>query len=384
MFFQSKKNTKSKTLARIETSIDKPFLFITIALVVFGLIIFSSATLMLIGTVKYDAVRFNQYGLGFIGGVFLAYIAYKIPIQYYRHTSFYIYILSIIAMICVFIPGIGVFHGGASRWIQIAGVQFQPAEIFKISSILYISMWLMKDFGKNISSKENFYKRTLPLLCMTGISAVLFLAQPDTDTLIITVAGLVVVYIVAGGHLKDIAILGMIGLIGLSLVVMSRPYVMRRLETFIHPSTDPTGSGYQVQQSLIAIGTGGVFGRGYGQSIQKFKYLPESIGDSIFAVASEEFGFIGMVFLLGLYVAFALRALKMATRSSSYGSLVIVGLMSLIVLQSFLNMSAMLGLTPLSGTPLIFVSHGGTALLMALFSIGIILSASKERKVGVR
>jgi cell division protein FtsW len=247
-----------------------------------------------------------------------------------------------------------------------------------------MSMWLMKDFGKNISTKENFYRRTLPLLCMTGISAILFLSQPDTDTLIITVFGLVIIYIVAGGHLKDIAILGVIGLIGLSLIIMSRPYVMRRLETFIHPSMDPTGSGYQVQQSLIAIGTGGVFGRGYGQSIQKFKYLPESIGDSIFAVASEEFGFVGMVLLLSLYVAFALRALKMATRSSSYGSLVIAGLMSLIVLQSFLNMSAMLGVTPLSGTPLIFVSHGGTALLMALFSIGIMLSASKERKIGVR
>jgi len=242
----------------------------------------------------------------------------------------------------------------------------------------------MKDFGKKISIEENFYKRTLPMICMIGVSAVLFLLQPDTDTLIITVFGLVTVYIVAGGHMKDVWILGFIGLLGLGVVAMSRPYVMKRLQTFIHPTLDAQGGGYQVQQSLIAIGTGGVFGRGYGQSIKKFKYLPESIGDSIFAVASEEFGFAGMILLLSLYVAFALRALKMATRSSSYGSLVIVGLMTLIVMQSFLNMSAMLGVTPLSGTPLIFVSHGGTALLMALFSIGIMLSAGRERKVGVR
>lgn len=384
MFFFSKKNKKSKTLARIEASVDRSFLFITIALVVFGLIIFSSATLMLIGTVKYDAVRFNQYGLGLIGGIVLAYTAYRIPISYWRMGSFYLYIGSIIAMICVFIPGIGVFHGGASRWIRVAGVQFQPAEIFKISSILYLSMWLMKDFGKNISTEENFYKRTLPMLCMIGISAVLFLLQPDTDTLIITTLGLVTVYVVAGGHMKDVFILGFVGLLGLGIIAMSRPYVMRRIQTFINPSLDAQGGGYQMQQSLIAIGTGGMFGRGYGQSIQKFKYLPESIGDSIFAVAGEEFGFIGMVFLIGLYVAFALRSLKMATQSSSYGSLVIVGLMVLIVMQSFLNMSAMLGVTPLSGTPLIFVSHGGTALLMALFSIGIMLSASRERKLGVR
>ena len=384
MFFFSKKNKKSKMLARMEVAIDRPFLFITIFLVLFGLIIFSSATLMLIGTVQYDAVRFNQYGLGLIGGIILAYSAYKIPIQYWRMGSFYMYIASLIAMICVFIPGIGVFHGGARRWIQIAGIQFQPAEIFKISSVLYLSMWLMKDFGKKISIQENFYKRTLPMLIMIGVSAILFLLQPDTDTLIITVSALVMIYILAGGHMKDIFILGIIGMIGLTIVAFTRPYVMRRIETFIHPSLDPTGSGYQVQQSLIAIGTGGLFGRGYGQSIQKFKYLPESISDSIFAVASEEFGFVGMLILVMLYVAFALRSLKMATRSSSYGSLVIVGLMTLIVFQSFLNMSAMLGVTPLSGTPLIFVSHGGTALLMALFSIGIMLSASRERKVGVR
>lgn len=384
MFFQSKKNKKSKTLSRIESPVDKPFIIVTALLVISGIIIFSSATLMLIGTVKYDAVRFNQYGLGLVGGLLLAYTAYKIPIQYWRAGSFYMYIASVIAMICVFIPGIGVFHGGASRWIQVAGFQFQPAEIFKISSVLYLSMWLMKDFGKRITMKENFYSRTLPLLVMVGISSILFLLQPDTDTLIITVSALVLIYILAGGHLKDMFILGFVGLLGLGVLAMTRPYVMRRIETFIHPNLDPTGGGYQVQQSLIAIGTGGMFGRGYGQSIQKFKYLPESIGDSIFAVAGEEFGFAGMLFLIGLYITFALRALKIATRSSSYGSLVIVGLMSLIVMQSFLNMAAMLGVIPLSGTPLIFISHGGTALLMSLFAVGIILSASRERKVGVR
>lgn len=384
MFFQSKKNKKSKTLARIESGIDKPFLFITIALVLVGVVIFSSATLMLIGTVKYDAVRFNQYGLGLLGGIMLAYTAYKIPIQYWRMFSFYMYIASVLAMIAVFIPGIGVFHGGASRWIQIAGFQFQPAEIFKISSVLYLSMWLMKGFGKEMTVEENLYQRTIPLISMIAISAVLFLLQPDTDTLMVTVSALVCIYILAGGHMKDMVILGIMGLLGLGILIMSRPYVMKRIQTFINPALDPTGSGYQVQQSLIAIGTGGVFGRGYGQSIQKFKYLPEPIGDSIFAVASEEFGFLGMIILIGLYIAFALRALKMATRSSSYGSLVIVGLMSLIVVQSFLNMAAMLGVIPLSGTPLIFISHGGTALFMALFSIGIMLSASRERKVGVR
>lgn len=379
-----RKTKKSKTLARMEAGIDIPFAIITSLLIISGLIVFSSATLMLIGTVKYDAVRFNQYGLGFIGGLVLLFTAYKVPLLYWRKFSFYMYVGAVILMIGVFIPGIGVFHGGAHRWVRFAGFQFQPAEIYKISAILYMSMWFMKDFGKKISTHENFHKRTIPLLVIIGISAILFLLQPDTDTLVVTIISLVTVYIMAGGHMKDVFIMGLIGILGLGIIVMSRPYVLKRFQTFMNPALDPTGSGYQVQQSLIAIGAGGIFGRGYGQSVQKFKYLPEPIGDSIFAVASEEFGFTGVFILISLYVAFAVRSLRMATKSSSYGSLVIVGLMSLIVIQSFLNMAAMLGVIPLSGTPLIFVSHGGTALLMALFSIGIMLSASRERKVGVQ
>ena len=379
-----RKTKKSKTLARMEAGVDISFVVITSLLILVGLVVFSSATLMLIGTIKYDAVRFNQYGLGFAGGILLLLIAYKIPLLYWRKFSFYMYIGAILLMISVFIPGLGVYHGGAHRWVRFAGFQFQPAEIYKISAVLYLSMWFMRDFGRKITSKENFQRRTIPLLIMIGISAILFLLQPDTDTFLVTVISLVTIYIVAGGHMKDVFLLGLVGILGLGVIIMSRPYVLKRVQTFMNPALDPTGSGYQVQQSLIAIGTGGVFGRGYGQSIQKFKYLPEPIGDSIFAVASEEFGFAGAILLISLYVAFAIRALRMATKSSSYGALIIVGLMSLIVIQSFLNMAAMLGLIPLSGTPLIFVSHGGTALFMALFSIGIMLSAGRERKVGVR
>ncbi len=376
--------TQSKTLAKIEAGVDVPFLIITSLLVLSGLIIFSSATLMLIGTVKYDAVRFNQYGLGFLGGAVLLYVAYKIPISFWRKTSFYFYIATVLMMIGVFIPGIGVFHGGARRWIQIAGFQFQPAELYKISSVLYMGLWLMRDFGKKLNTEQNFKSRTLPLICIMAISAVLFLLQPDTDTLGVTCLALVSMYLLAGGNWKDMLVLGLIGAIVLTIVIFTRPYVMKRVKTFLDPSLDPMGSGYQVQQSLIAVGSGGIFGRGYGQSIQKFKYLPEPIGDSVFAVAAEEFGFTGTVLLIGLYLAFALRGLKMATRSSSYGSLIIAGLLCLIVIQSFVNIAAMLAIMPLSGTPLIFISHGGTALLIALLSVGIMLSASRERKVFVR
>jgi len=377
------RNKKSKTLAKIEYGIDKPFLIITFILIASGLVIFSSAIIMLIGTARYDTVRFSQYGIGLCGGLLLMFICYKIPITFWRKNAFYIYAASVIAMIMVFIPGIGVAHGGARRWVQLFGIGFQPAELYKIGAILYMSLWFMRDFGKKLDNHKNFFSRTMPMLIILGISAILFLLQPDTDILGVICLSIVIMYLLAGGNMKDMVILGLIGMIALAGIIFTRPYVMRRVQIFLDPSLDPTGSGYQFQQSLIAIGSGGIAGRGYGQSIQKFKYLPEPIGDSIFAVSSEDFGFIGSTFLIGLYIVFLMRGFKLAKKSSSYGSLVIVGLLCLIVIQSFVNMSAMLGMLPLSGTPLIFVSQGGTSLLISLMSIGIILSASKEKKVRV-
>ncbi len=382
--FNKNKSRKSKTLAKIESGIDKPFLIITFTLVLVGLMVFSSAIIMLIGTAKYDAVRFNQYGLGLAGGLLLMYICYKIPISFWRKSSFYIYIATVILMIMVFVPGIGVYHGGARRWVEIFGFSFQPAEFYKIGVVLYMALWFMRDFGKKLDIERNFFVRTLPLIIILGISCILFLLQPDTDILGVICLSLTIMYLLSGGNYKDIFILGVIGIVSLGIIIFSRPYVMKRVQTFLNPSSDPTGAGYQFQQSLIAIGSGGIFGRGYGQSLQKFKYLPEPIGDSIFAVAAEDFGFIGSVLLIFLYILFLIRGFKLAVKSSSYGSLVIVGLLCLIVIQSFINMSAMMGMLPLSGTPLIFVSHGGTSLLISLMSIGIILSASREKKIGVK
>lgn len=247
-----------------------------------------------------------------------------------------------------------------------------------------MALWFCRDFGKKLDTRTNFFERTVPLLIMIGISAILFLLQKDTDTLMVTVTAMIGMYLLAGGNWRDVWGIAALGCIALTILIFTRPYVMQRVQTFLHPELDPSGSGYQIQQSLIAIGSGGIGGRGYGQSIQKFKYLPEPIGDSVFAVAAEEFGFIGTCILIFLYLLFILRGLKIATRSSSYGSLVIAGVLFLITVQSFLNITAMLAIVPLSGMPLIFISHGGTALSMALFSVGIILSASKEKKIGVR
>jgi cell division protein FtsW len=189
------------------------------------------------------------------------------------------------------------------------------------------------------------------------------------------------IYFLGGANLKHIGIVGVLGLLAVIALLLTRPYLLDRVTTFINPAEDALGSGYQIQQSLIAIGSGGLTGRGFGQSLQKFNYLPEPIGDSIFAVAAEEFGFLGSLVLILLFAALMFRGYQLSMRArDTFGGLLMLGLVILIVAQSFFNMAAMLGILPLSGLPLIFVSHGGTAMFFALFSVGIILNISKDIK----
>ncbi len=361
--------------------VDKPFLIITSILVIVGFMIFSSASLGLLaqGTGKFYAVMFNQLVLGLCGGLTAAVILSHIHYTWWRSKAFYIFIASSIAMLLVFVPGIGVFHGGAHRWIGLGGFSFQPSELYKIAYVLYIAAWMA-----SVKAKAGTFKfGTLPFLILVGITALLVLAQPDTDTFLVIVLSGLGVFVAAGGKWRDLIIMGLIGVLGLALLVSARPYLMKRVQTFMDPSKDPTGSGYQIQQSLIAIGSGGLFGRGFGQSIQKFNYLPEQIGDSIFSVAAEEFGFVGSVAIILLYLSFAYRGFRIAIRAQDpFGAYVVVGLVILIVTQSFLNIAAMLSIIPLSGTPLLFISHGGTALFFTLASTGIILNISRYQKKG--
>lgn len=369
-------------MATLKKKIDKPFLFITSALVVFGFFIFASAALGLLaqGTGKFYAVMFNQVVLGLGGGITSAIILSHIHYTVWRKYAFYLFLLAIGLMILVFIPHIGIYQLGARRWIGIAGFSFQPSEVYKIGFVLYLSAWMA-----SVKSKAGTFKLgTIPFVCLIAITALLVLLQPDTDTfLIITFAGLGI-FLTAGARWRDILAMGLVGLLGLALLVTVRPYLMERIKTFVNPAHDPRGSGYQIQQSLIAIGSGGVFGRGFGQSIQKFNFLPEQISDSIFSVAAEEFGFVGSVTLILLYLAFAYQGLRIAVRAPDpFGAYVVVGVVILIISESFLNIAAMLGIMPLSGTPLLFISHGGTALFFTLSATGIVMNISRyQKKIG--
>ncbi len=360
-------------------SIDKVFLLATVALVVAGFFIFSSASLGLLARqgISYSSVAVKQFLVGFVAGAIFLLVFARIPYKVWRKYAFFIFLLSIIACIAVFLPKIGFSHGGASRWVHLGPYSFQPAEILKLGAVIYFAAWLatMKDKVKT------FKFGALPLFIIIGITGALLLKQPDTGTFLVIFAALVAMFIAAGGKWRYVGMLFIACLIGIMVLAQIRPYLMARFLTFLDPSRDALGSGYQIQQSLIAIGSGGIGGRGFGQSIQKFNFLPEPIGDSIFAVAAEEFGFIGGIVLIILFLFFCLRGYKIAARvPDSFGMLLAVGLITLIAASSFINIGSMLGLLPLTGIPLLFVSHGGTAMLFGLAEVGIILNISKNQK----
>jgi cell division protein FtsW len=359
-------------------SVDTVLLSIIGILVTAGFLIFSSASLGLLADdgASFGSVAFSQFFFGIVGGGVALFVTSNIYYRNWRRFAFYIFLLSLIATAAVFIPGIGVKLGGATRWIDLGIATVQPSELLKIGFVIYLATWLSGIHHKI----DDIRFGLLPFFGIVGIVGVIMLSQPDTDTFLIIAMSGMAMYLSAGAKWRDIIGIGVGAIVLILIVALTRPYVMERLTTFMDPESDPLGSGYQIQQSLIAIGSGGTFGRGFGQSIQKFDYLPEAIGDSIFAVYAEEFGFAGTVTLVFGIVFLALRGYKTAVQSDDiFGTLLVVGFITLIVTQSFLNIAAMTGIAPLSGLPLPFISHGGTALFSTLASLGIVLNVSKYR-----
>ncbi len=358
---------------------DRYFLGIVVIITIIGLFSFVSASLGILAKSesKFYAVLFNQIVLGLVGGFAALWITMKIPYLFWKKNAFYIFLGTLILTIAVFIPGLGFAHGGAQRWISIGPVSFQPAELLKLGFVIYFATWLAWSQQKNHEMKF----KIIPLLVLLGIVAAILLKQPDTKSLILIVAAASGMLFVSGVSWKKISIFIAVGIIGTIGLAFARPYVMDRIKTYLNPSSDPRGSSYQLQQSLIAIGSGGVFGRGLGQSVQKFNYLPEPQGDSVFAVIGEEFGFFGTMILIILYIFLAIRGYKIALLApDNFSQFLVVGIMTLVIGQSFLNIASLVGLFPLTGVPLVFISHGGTSLFIALAAMGIILNVSRHQK----
>jgi cell division protein FtsW len=362
--------------------VDKILLGIIVILVVAGFFIFTSASLGLLARdgARFSSVAFSQIAFGIIGGSLAMFVMSQIFYRNWRQYAFYIFIFSLLFTLAVFIPGLGYEHGGARRWIEIAGFSFQPSELLKIAFVVYVATWF-SGIQKHI---KTINYGVLPFMGILGVVGIVMLLQPDTDTFLIMAASGVAMFICAGGQWRHVLTMAIAAILLVAILAFMRPYVKERIMVFFDPSLDPLGSSYQIQQSLIAVGSGGVAGRGFGQSIQKFEYLPEPIGDSIFAVYAEEFGFIGSVILVLLFSFFVFRGYRIATHApDQFGMLLVVGFITLIAIQAFLNIAAMVALLPMLGLPLPFISHGGTAMLATLASVGIILNVSRYQKTKI-
>jgi cell division protein FtsW len=277
----------------------------------------------------------------------------------------------------VFVPGIGTHANGATRWIDLGITTVQPAEFLKIGVILMLAWWITQ----HARALKDPRKGILPFLAIIGLPALILLLQPNTSTTLLIATTGAVMYFAAGAPWRDFFILLCLSVLVLGAVLFMRPYALSRIATFFDPGSDPLNSSYQIQQALIAVGSGQLGGRGFGQSVEKFNYLPEPAGDSVFAVFAEETGFIGAILLLGLFVALGARGIVIAGNARElFGGLVALGISFLLVFQAFVNMSAMLGIIPLTGLPLPFVSDGGTALLTALAACGLVLSVASRSK----
>lgn len=359
-------------------SVDSILLILIGILVISGFFIFSSASLGLLARdgASFGSVAFGQLFFGIIGGGLAMLITSHIYYRNWRQYAFYIFVGTLLLTLAVFIPGLGMTHGGATRWLDLGFTTVQPSEFLKIGFVIYVAT-LLSGLHRQI---DTWRFGVLPFLGVLGVTGLIMLSLPDTDTFFVMVLAGVAMFVTAGAKWKHILTLGLVGIAMVAIIIAMRPYILDRVMVFMNPDSDPLGSGYQIQQSLIAIGTGGVFGQGYGQSIQKFEYLPEPIGDSIFAVYAEEFGFFGSLILIMVLAFFTFRGFKIATEATDlFGMLLVVGFMTLIVSQAFLNIAAMTGMFPLSGLPLPFISHGGTSLLATLATLGIVLNVSKYR-----
>ncbi|MEI6494955.1 MAG: putative lipid II flippase FtsW [bacterium] len=362
---------------RIHNRPDKFLFIIIIVLSLVGLFVFISASLGLLNRdgASFGLVALKQASILLFGFILMILVS-KIDFHFWQRWAMPIFVSSVLMTALVFVPGIGFEHGGARRWLDIGPASFQPSEFLKLGIIVFLATW----YGVKKDRAQSVRFGLVPFLLVSAVAYLLLKYQPDTGTFLVTAITALGIFILAGARWRYLFLILLLGVIAISIHIYQEPYAMNRIKTFLNPSNDITGSSYQINQSMIAIGSGGLLGRGFGQSIQKFKFLPEPIGDSIFAVASEEFGFVGASLIVLLYLTFAAWGLKiMGKNSDPFGRLLGCGLVILITVQAFINISAMLGLIPLTGVPLMFISHGGSALLMALLEAGIILNISRYK-----
>lgn len=355
---------------------DYVYLGIVALLLVFGLVMLSSAGAVL-GFQRFGDSNYflKKQAVSVLIGAIGFFVMLRIDYRRWRTWAVPIMIGTIVMLLLVFIPGIGPSLLGARRWINLGFTLFQPSELAKLTFLLYLAAW----FERRDHALGDVQQGLMPFLITLGVVAGLVLSQPDLGTTIIIVLMSVAVYFKAGGSLRHLGGLVVAGSALLFLAVKLSPYRAQRLTVFLNPSVDPLGIGYHINQALLGIGSGGLFGLGLGHSRQKFNYLPEPAGDSIFAITAEELGFVFVALFIALWLFFIFRGLRIAAAAPDrFGQLVAFGITIWLGLQAFLNIGALSGLLPLTGIPLPFMSHGGSAMIVSLAAIGVMMNISRQ------
>ncbi|KKQ67156.1 MAG: Bacterial cell division membrane protein [Candidatus Daviesbacteria bacterium GW2011_GWA2_38_24] len=348
---------------------DLPLLVTVLVLSLFGLVMVYDASVVQAFKDHGDKYFYIKQQLvwmtlGFLSLIFFSFFNY----QHFKKLAVFGLGVTFILTLLVFVPGLGFAAGGAHRWLRIGGVSIQPAEMIKLATIIYLSYLFEKKM------------KVAPFLITTlAVTIVIGLFQRDLGSAIVYFLISLGMFFIAGAPMMYFLSLIPVTLIGLIIFILSSPYRKKRVLAFLDPFADPEGYSYHISQILIALGSGGLFGLGLGQSKQKFEYIPEVTTDSIFAIVGEELGFIGAIILISLLVFLIHRGFKIyANCKDRFGALIAFGLTFWLGIQTVVNLAAMVSLIPLTGVPLPFVSYGGSALLVNLTSIGILLNISKN------
>ncbi|MEK7537000.1 MAG: putative peptidoglycan glycosyltransferase FtsW [Patescibacteria group bacterium] len=356
-------------------------------LIVFGLAMISSAGIYPsqknFGTNYYYLG--HQFFFGFLPGLALFFAASRMDYKIWKKISLPLILGSVFFLFLVFAPGFGINLGGAKRWVNFFNLfSFQPAEILKLTLIIYLASWLEgRKFAAPLSGA--IWGAQRPAGSTTAFTIIIFFigiliaAQPDIGTLSIIIGIAISMFFASGAGFKHIVGILLLIAVAFALLIFFEPYRFDRVFVLLNPDFDVKGIGYHFNQSLIAIGKGGFLGSGFGKGEQKLGFLPEPVGDSIFAVIGEELGFIGMTAVLFMLLFFVTISLKIAKRAGNkFASLYAVGLASWVGIQSFINVASLSGLAPLTGIPLPFISYGGTALAVLMLGVGILANIARK------
>lgn len=354
-------------------------LFITIITIsLFGIIMIYSASYIWAEYKFNDPFKFVKHqGLFFIIGIIMMLITSKIPYKVYFEKANTLLLLSIILLILVIIPGIGTVRNGSRSWFGIGSFGIQPSEFAKLTLIIFTSKYLTKN-EKNL---KYIKKGVLPILGIVILVFGLIMLQPDFGTGMIILVSIIGLLFVSGVDFKFFIRLGLIGVVGIVLLIAIAPYRLERILSFLNPWSDPLGSGFQIIQSLYAIGPGGLFGQGFMNSRQKHFYLPEPQTDFIFSIISEEFGFLGILIVAALFTIIIFKGFKIAQNSGDkFAKFLAFGITFGLAFQAILNLMVVVGLIPVTGVTLPFLSYGGSSLLITLISMGVLLNISRYQR----